>query len=154
MSSTQEPSELHLQRVIEQPYELLEARLREGPERWLPGFAGQGERISGELTFQQSGARVRRRIEVKIGPVQHFAYGVTVQVAWKGARHSELYPELEGHLRLERQGDGASMLRLDARYTPPGGRVGASVDRAVMHRVAESSVRDFVTGVAKLLAGS
>lgn len=143
--------ELHLQHVIDRPYEVLEDRLRSGPENWVPGFARDRERISGELAFEQSGARIRRRIAVHVGPVQRFAYGLTVQIGWKGARRPQLYPKLEGHLRLERRQPSGSSLRLDARYTPPAGKVGATVDRALLHRVAESSVRDFLAGVAERL---
>lgn len=147
-----EPLELHMQRDLERPYDTVESRLREGPELWLPGFARDGERITGELSYVQGGARIRRHTQVNVGPVQRFAYGVTVQVGWKGATHPELYPELEGHLRLEPRQPSGAILRFDARYTPPGGRVGATVDRALMHRVAESTVRDFVDGVAERLA--
>lgn len=144
--------ELHLQREIDQPYESVAERLRGGPEQWLPGYAADGDHVTGELAYQRGGARIQRRTEVQIGPVQKFAYGVTVQVGWKGASHPEFYPELEGHLRFE-PGRAASHsnMRFDARYTPPGGKVGASVDRALMHRVAESSVRDFLNGVAERL---
>lgn len=144
--------ELHLSRVIPGPIEELERRLRAGPEKWIPGFRREGDRLTGELGYEQAGARISRRIEVRVGPVQRFAYGVTVQVGWKAARHPELYPGLDGHLRLEHSQESGSTLRLDARYRPPGGRVGATVDRALMHHVAESSVTEFLAGVAKLIA--
>lgn len=107
--------------------------------------------MSGELAIERAGARVSRRTEVQVGPVQRFAYGVTIQVRWKGQRHPDLYPELEGHLRVEPHEPSGADLRFDARYVPPGGRVGATVDRALMHHVAESSVRNFVACVAERL---
>jgi hypothetical protein len=148
-----DPTELHFQRTLEVAYETVEARLKEGPERWLPGFKTDGDRITGELSYDQGGARVRRRTEVHVGPVQRFAYGVTVQVGWRGAGHHELYPELDGHLRLEPDHPSGCKLRFDARYTPPGGRVGATIDRALMHHVAESSVGGFLDGVVNRVAG-
>lgn len=147
-----ESQELHLQLEIGKPYNELEARLQAGPAEWLPGFERDGDRITGELVYEQGGTRIRRRTEVRVGPIQRFAYGVTVQISWKGARHPEIYPELDGHLRLERRQPSGSSLRFDARYTPPAGRIGATVDRALMHHVAESSVRGFLTGVAELLS--
>lgn len=146
--------ELQIERVVERPYEPLEAALREGPERWLPGYRKEGELVSGELAYEQGGRRVRRRIAVEIAPVQRFAYGVTVHVRWKAAQHAALYPWLEGHLRLERRPPSGSTLRFSARYQPPGGRVGAAADTALMHHVAEASVSDFVAGVAERLAGA
>jgi predicted RNA-binding protein with PIN domain len=52
---------------------------------------------------------------------------------------------------MERGEPGVCRLRFDARYVPPAGRLGASVDRAVMYRVAEATVDDFVDRVAALL---
>ena len=148
-----EPSELHIERVVDSPFDGIEAALREGPERWVPGVRREGDRLTTELAYAQAGTRIARRVEVEVGPVQRFAYGVTVHVRWKGAGHAELYPELEGHLRVERGPRSDSTLRFDARYTPPAGRLGATVDRAVMHRVAEASVKDFIDRVVQRLAG-
>lgn len=147
-----EDFELHLERGLDLPYEAAEPVLRAGPRAWLPGFAQEGEHTTSELAFEQSGGRVTRRIEVQLGSVQLFAYGVAVRIEWAGARHPQLYPRLEGHLRLERRQPAGSTLRFDASYDPPAGPLGAAVDRAVMHRVAESSVADFVDGVAAALA--
>lgn len=146
--------ELHLERVLDRPYEELESALRAGPDRWLPGFRREGETGICELAYEQAGIRVRRRIEVRVGSVQRFAYGVTVHVRWKAARHSALYPELDGHLRLERRQPSGSRLRFDASYVPPGGRLGRAADRALLHHIAEASVRDFLARVAERLASA
>src|SRR6266480_4923771 len=42
-------------------------------------------------------------------------------------------------------------IELSARYKPPFGLVGESLDRALLHRVAEATVRDFVERVAGVL---
>lgn len=143
-----EAPELHLERVLEASYESLEGVLREGPAGWLPEFGAEDGRLTSVLRWQQGGGWIDRRIDVHVGPVQRFAYGVTVRVEWKAARHPGLYPEFEGHLRLERRDARRSVLRLDGRYAPPAGQIGAAVDRVVMHRVAETSVEDFFKRVA------
>lgn len=148
-----DPAELHLAREVDVPYDQVEAALRAGPERWVPGLRRDGDRLTTELAYAQAGTRIERRIELEVGPVQKFAYGVTVHVRWRGAGRPQLYPELEGHLRAEPRPEAGSTLRFDVRYTPPAGRLGATVDRALMHRVAESSVRDFLDRVTRLLAG-
>jgi hypothetical protein len=152
LSETVQPFELHLERALDAPLEQVAAALHEGPARWLPGFRREGERQTAELTWPRMGSGIARRIEVETGPVQRFAYGLTVHVRWKAATHAELYPELDGHLRVEGRKPSGSSLRFDARYIPPGGRLGATVDRTVMHRVAEGSVEDFLERVSRLLA--
>ena len=146
-----EKPEIHLDRMVEGREDQLEAILRAGPARWLPGYAVEGGKVRARLRYQQAGRHLEREVEVEVGPVQRFAYGVSVRVEWRAARHAELYPELEGHLRLER-GPSGSRLRFDARYAPPAGQVGAAVDRALLHRVARASVEDFVDRVAVSLA--
>lgn len=147
-----EQFELHLERHLDVAYDAVEAALHEGPKRWLPGFRATGERQTAELAYPEAGGRIARRIDVKVGPVQRFAYGVTVHVSWRAAQRAELYPELDGHLRAEPAEAAGTTLRFDARYVPPAGRLGATVDRALMHRVAQSSIEDFVDRVARLLA--
>lgn len=145
--------ELHPERTLGADYETAVAVLREGPQRWLPGFALDGERLTAELGFDQAGRRVGRRIEVTLGSVQPFAYGVTVRVQWKAVRRPQLYPTLEGHLRLEPAQRGGCQLRFPVRYVPPAGKLGASVDRALLYRVAEATVGDFLDRVAARLDG-
>lgn len=148
----EEAVELHLERTLEAPYERVESTLRAGPERWLPSFTRDGDRQTAELAYTQAGARIVRRVEVEVGPVQRFAYGVTVHIHWKAASRPGLYPELDGHVRAEERRPSGTTLRFDARYVPPAGRIGATVDRALMHRVAERSVDDLVDRMVQLLA--
>lgn len=145
--------ELHLSRELEVAYDTIEAALRDGPAAWLPDHRREDGRETAEVAYAQAGTRIARRIAVDVGPVQRFAYGVTVHVSWKAAEHAERYPDLDGHLRAERREPSGTTLRLDARYVPPAGRLGATVDRALMHRVAEASVGDFFDRVAQRLAG-
>lgn len=143
--------ELHLERTLDTDYDTAVGVLRAGPERWLPGVAVEGERLTASLAFDQAGRRIGRRIEVALGTVQPFAYGVTVRVQWKAVRRPQLYPTLDGHLRLEGWQGAGCRLRFDARYVPPAGKLGASVDRALMYRVAEATVGDFLDRVAAVL---
>ena len=143
--------ELHLERTLSADYDTAVGVLRAGPERWLPGFAAEGERLTAELAFDQAGRRIGRRIEVALGTVQPFAYGVTVRVQWQAVRRPHLYPTLDGHLRLEPGQDAGCRLRFDVRYVPPAGKLGASVDRALLYRVADATVADFLDRVAAFL---
>lgn len=143
--------ELHLVRTFGADYDSAAGVLRAGPERWLPGFAVDGDRVTAELAFDQAGRRIGRRIEVALGTVQPFAYGVTVRVQWQAVRRPHLYPTLDGHLRLEPGQDAGCRLRFDVRYVPPAGKLGASVDRALLYRVADATVGDFLDRVAAVL---
>ena len=56
---------------------------------------------------------------------------------------------MEGDLELAPFGPGITHLAMSGRYTPPFGEVGRGLDRALLNRVAEATVRDFVQRVAE-----
>jgi hypothetical protein len=99
--------ELHLQRSLDESYEAVVKVLKAGSQAWLPEFAQEAETMTAELAFDQAAQHVRRRVAIELGTIQLFAYGMTVRIQWRAARRPHLYPELEGHLRLDRrQPDG------------------------------------------------
>ena len=59
-----------------------------------------------------------------------------------------LFPKMDADLMLATLGPDASQLSLRGSYTPPMGAVGQALDRMLMHRVAESSVKGFVDRIA------
>ena len=146
-----EAFELHLERHLEAAAERLEDVLRQGPEAWLPGYSEAEGTVTSELLAGRTGRLVRRRIEVRLGSVQRFGYGTSLRLEWRAARHPELFPELDGHLRIEPRKGGGTRLKLDVRYRPPGGRLGATLDRAFMHWVATASVVDFADRLSESL---
>jgi hypothetical protein len=134
--------ELHLVRTIGGPLEPVVSALRSGPQEWLPEFREEHGQPTTELRVEEAGQRVVRRVRVTLGSMQAAGRGVTVPVEWEAVQHPELYPRLDGHLRVEQQ-NGNVQVRFDARYVPPAGRLGAAVDRILMGRVARASVGDF-----------
>jgi hypothetical protein len=136
---------------IPEPYQTVATVLREGPLAWLPDVELVAGGYTAEIGIRYPDSRVSRRVLVVAGSVQPAGENLTVRVAWSALEHPDLYPKLTGCLRLEPSGPG-SRLGLEAGYRPPAGRLGAAVDRALLHRVAEASVREFVERVAARLA--
>ncbi len=52
-----------------------------------------------------------------------------------------LFPVLDADITLTRAGDQAAVLTVSGAYRPPLGNLGAGVDRAIMHLVAEATIR-------------
>ncbi|MBV8432387.1 MAG: hypothetical protein JO244_14570 [Solirubrobacterales bacterium] len=59
-----------------------------------------------------------------------------------------LFPVLDADMRLVRSGERAVVLTMSGVYRPPLGAVGQALDRAILHRVAAATIRDFVAQVA------
>lgn len=62
-----------------------------------------------------------------------------------------VFPVLDADLRLTPAGEQLTLLTLTGSYRPPFGRAGEAVDRAVMHRVATATVRNFLASTAAVL---
>lgn len=54
-----------------------------------------------------------------------------------------LFPVLDADIRLTQAGEQATVLAVSGTYRPPLGGLGAGLDRAIMHRVAEATIRVF-----------
>ena len=62
-----------------------------------------------------------------------------------------LFPLLDGDIELAPVGRWSCRVSVDIIYTPPLGGFGARMDRALMHRVAASTVRSFISRIATQL---
>lgn len=70
----------------------------------------------------------------------------TVSLRWEATGGAgELFPVLDADLTVSPDGDDRSRLDLVGSYRPPLGRAGAALDRAIMGRVAEATIRSPAT---------
>src|SRR5215469_15387754 len=62
-----------------------------------------------------------------------------------------LFPVLDGDLTLTRIDDDTTQLRFVASYRPPLGHLGAGLDKAILSKVAEATVRALLRNIASAL---
>jgi hypothetical protein len=62
-----------------------------------------------------------------------------------------LFPALEADLEVAPLPPDRTQLAMSARYLPPLGSIGKAVDRAILYRVAEATLKDFLDRVAAAL---
>ncbi|HLX77297.1 MAG TPA: hypothetical protein VKR27_00305 [Acidimicrobiales bacterium] len=92
-----------------------------------------------------------REVRVRILGRRERDDSVVITISWEPVTHPSLFPILSGDLELAPIGGGLSRLTLSASYEPPLGEVGEALDRAILHRVAQSTVRSFLQRLAKTL---
>ena len=63
-----------------------------------------------------------------------------------------LFPVLDADITLARAGEQAAVLTVSGAYRPPLGNLGAGVDRAIMHRIAEATIRAFTNHIGAAIA--
>ena len=72
-------------------------------------------------------------------------------MSWRPTAEGTVLPVLDGDLELAAIGPRRSQLSMNASYEPPFGLIGRMADRALLHRVAEATVKDFVDRIAGAL---
>lgn len=144
--------------VVARPVQEIETDLVTGAQNWMPALAwksnGHGMRLLSELGFEVGKRRIARRIEVELGAPRQLTGVTLLPIRWKAASHAGLFPALEGHLEIAPIGKTTTQIGLSASYEPPLGLLGKIADRALMHRVAEVTVKDFLDRIGTQLQGS
>lgn len=134
--------------------EVEEALLR-SPDRWIPRIAHDANERGGgllaEVGFRLPARRVMKEVEIELGEPLRLVSKTLLPLSWRATRLQGLFPVLEGDLEVAALGSSRTQLALSARYQPPLGTVGRAADRALLHRVAEATVKDFVDRVARAI---
>jgi hypothetical protein len=130
------------------PAEAVEQALLPAPAHWLPRLADQagerGEALLTEVGIGSAGVGLRKRVQVEFGPVVRYPSRTTLAMTWRPTGAGALFPVLEADLEIGALGSQRTQLGINARYRPPLGTVGRAIDRALLHRVAEATVKDFL----------
>jgi hypothetical protein len=141
-------------RELDIPFDEAESALAQDPTSWLPLVASatdeRGRYLLAEVGFG-SPLRLHKRVEVEVSEPYRLAGKTLVPIRWSTGAESSPLPVMEGDLEIAPFGPGRSQLSMNGRYTPPFGALGGTLDRALLHRVAEATVRDFVDRVARAL---
>jgi hypothetical protein len=91
-------------------------------------------------------------VRVHVGDAVRHGDTTRLAVRWEATGPgSALFPALDADLILTPAGEQATDLILDGVYRPPLGLLGATVDRAILNRVATATIRDFIDRVAKAI---
>jgi hypothetical protein len=96
-----------------------------------------------------------RVVEVQLGELSAHEDSAHLALRWEAdGPGGGLFPALDADITLARVDDQATTLTLTGVYRPPLGGVGAGLDQAIMHRVAVSTIRDFLGRVGAAITSS
>lgn len=134
--------------------EEVEAALLRDPGSWLPGLAQaateHGDALLTEVGFGDT-VRVERTVAMEFSEPIRVAGKMMLPVKWTAAKRAGLFPALEADVEVAGLGPARTQLSLSGRYDPPLGAVGRAIDRALFHRIAEATIKDFVDRLAARL---
>jgi len=141
---------------LQLPFEDVERALLHEPEAWVPGIALSaergGQRLLAEVGFDvDDSRRVDKEVEIELGDPYVIPSKTMLPIAWKATSAERIFPQLEADIEIAPLGPSRTQLSISARYRPPLGAVGRALDKALLHRVAEATVKDFLDRVGERL---
>jgi hypothetical protein len=102
--------------------------------------------------FGPPGARLAKRVEIEFGEPIRLPSKTVLPMSWTPDGLESLLPRLDADIELGELGPERTQLSISARYTPPLGPLGRVLDRGILHRVAEATVKDFLDRAAQILS--
>jgi hypothetical protein len=119
--------------------------LMEGPPKWFPH---KDEKNVASVGLHVAGVPVRKRVVVELGEPVQMATWTEIPLTWKATFLSRLFPTMTGKIELAPTDREVTRLTVSGMYQPPLGRLGEQLDEAVMHNVAEGTVKELAESIA------
>jgi len=127
------------------------AALAEDPATWMTHLAEhanrRGDALLAEVGFGDD-IRIARTVAIEFAPQVRAGNKAIFPFRWSASGPAGVFPALDADLEVAPLGTGSTQLSISARYVPPLGKIGRLIDRAVLSRVAEATVKDFLDRVA------
>ncbi len=111
----------------------------------------RGDGLLGEVGVGPLGARLGRRVTIQLGEPVRFPSMTSLPLTWEPVGLEGILPRLDADLELGSLGEGRTQLAISARYRPPLGVVGQTLDRVLLHRVAEATLKDFLDRLGRAI---
>lgn len=135
---------VHYYREVGADFDEVLQRLGEAGDRfdeWALAAHRRGEML--QMRVGPGGALTKRVVFTMSEPANAGDSRV-FPVAWHPVGAGSLFPSLDAEIVVAPVGDGVTQLSFEGRYEPPFDGVGDLLHRAGFHRIAQSTVRDFV----------
>ena len=104
----------------------------------------RGDDLLSEVGVGPLGPTLGRRVAIQVGQPVRFPSMTSLPLTWEPVGLEGLLPRLDANIEAGSLGEDRTQLAISARYRPPLGLVGRTVDRVLLHRVAEATLKDFL----------
>jgi hypothetical protein len=112
---------------------------RPGSRRFLTDLSLPIREHAPSLTFKKAAF-------VDLGDVRETSRGCEIEIGWQSSSLAPLFPVFAGRLTLT-----STELTLEGFYAPPGGEIGAALDRAFLNIAARGTARWFLERTAEVV---
>ena len=133
---------------VEHPIKACSDALLEGPRKWFPRI---GDKNVSRVGVHVAGVPIRKRVTVELGEPVKTSTWTVIPLTWKATFPEKLFPEMTGKIELSPSDPDVTRLTVSGMYQPPLGSLGRQLDQALMHNVAEATVKELAESIAARL---
>lgn len=133
--------------IVDLPFEQVEPAVLQA----LPGLAGWADdayRDGEHIRTRVGSEMVAKTVELTVAEPSRGAIETWIPIEWCATGAPSLFPRMQAEIVVAGIGPDTTQLALRGNYQPPLGRMGEALDRVLLHRIAESSVKRFVDHIA------
>lgn len=139
---------------IPRPVDEVEPRFRSfftSFDSWAESAYRDGEDLRASISVGKGPGVVAKTVRLHAKDPVTTDTDTTVPIVWEATGATGLFPKMEGYLILASVGPDHTQLSFRGNYDPPLGALGRALDKVLMHRLAESSVKGFVDRIGSAL---
>lgn len=133
---------------VAHPIKACSDALLEGPRKWFPRI---GDKNVSRVGVHVAGVPIRKRVTVELGEPVKTSTWTVIPLTWKATFPEKLFPEMTGKIELSPSDPDVTRLTVSGMYQPPLGSLGRQLDQALMHNVAEATVKELAESIAARL---
>jgi hypothetical protein len=115
--------------------------LLKAPPTWFPQSIG----------LHLAGISLRKHVKVEFGESVKTSTWAVVPVTWKATFPEKLFPAMSGKVDVAPVSQDETRLTVSGMYEPPLGRLGEQLNEALMHKVAQRTVKELAKSIAENL---
>lgn len=136
---------------LHQPFEKAEghiSRLLDDLIGWADAAYRHGEELRARVGVGGKRPLIAKTVTLHVGRPVRSPNQTTIPLAWQATGAPGLFPRMHADLTVSRLGPEMAQLGFSGSYEAPGGPVGQAIDEALLHRIAEASVKSFIDQIA------
>lgn len=118
---------------------------------WAHEAYRDGERLRAKVGIGGPRPILAKTVMMEAGQPERGPDLIAIPIAWRATGTPALFPQMNADLQIGRATEDSTQIRLSGSYTVPLGTIGQIFDDAVLHRVAEKTIQNFVNRVAEAM---
>ncbi len=137
---------------LEIPFESADARVCRmlgDFDAWADAAYRHGEELRARVGLGGKLPLLAKTVSLAVGRPVRTPHQTSIPLAWKATGPTALFPRMSADLTVARLGPDMTQLGFSGSYEAPLGAVGQKIDEALLHRIAEASVKSFVDQIVE-----